>query len=331
MSHRKDTDYLAISTRIHAMETRMLTRDRMERMIDAKDNADALKVLEECGYPDVSRAGGQGLEDVLSAARSAVFADIRSAVPDGTLVEVFQLKYDYHNAKVLIKSAAVGADAGKLLSGAGRVPAAVLSECFLENRLSSLPKALGAGIAEAADVLARTGDPQLADFVLDKAYYAEFIGEAKAAGSPFLAGYAALSVDCANLKSLVRAFRMKKDEAFIARALIEGGSVKSIYILGALTDPEASLELFANTALSPAVEQAKAAVVGGKITAFEKTCGEVLSAYMSDAKLAPFGEKPLIGYLCAVEAEIDSIRVVMMGQYAGIPAELTRQRLREGV
>ena len=33
MSQKRDTDYLAVSTRIHAMENRMLTRERMERMI----------------------------------------------------------------------------------------------------------------------------------------------------------------------------------------------------------------------------------------------------------------------------------------------------------
>lgn len=54
MSHIKDTDYLGISTRIHAMENRMLTRERMDRMIEARDDAEALKVLSECGY-----AGGE--------------------------------------------------------------------------------------------------------------------------------------------------------------------------------------------------------------------------------------------------------------------------------
>ena len=32
----KDTDYLSISTRVRAMENRLLTRERMERMIDAR-------------------------------------------------------------------------------------------------------------------------------------------------------------------------------------------------------------------------------------------------------------------------------------------------------
>ena len=38
MSHRKDTDYLAISARIRAMENRLLTRERLDRIIEARDD-----------------------------------------------------------------------------------------------------------------------------------------------------------------------------------------------------------------------------------------------------------------------------------------------------
>ena len=55
MSQKRDTDYLAVSTRIHAMENRMLTRERMERMIDAKDSGEAAKVLSECGYGELTQ------------------------------------------------------------------------------------------------------------------------------------------------------------------------------------------------------------------------------------------------------------------------------------
>ena len=50
MSRRKDTDYLMISARVRAMENRLLTRERLDRMIDARDDGEARKVLSECGY-----------------------------------------------------------------------------------------------------------------------------------------------------------------------------------------------------------------------------------------------------------------------------------------
>ena len=50
MSRKKEFDYLSISARIHAMETRMLNTERLDRMIDARDVSEAAKVLAECGY-----------------------------------------------------------------------------------------------------------------------------------------------------------------------------------------------------------------------------------------------------------------------------------------
>lgn len=327
----KDTDYLYLSAYIHAKENSIIGKDRIERMLEARSAEEALKVMEDAGWRIPDNCTAQDMERVLSERRDAAFGDMGALAPNAALVDAFRIKYDYHNAKVLVKAAAVESDAGRLLSGAGRISPEKLNECFLEGDLGSLPKTLGDAINAASDVLARTGDPQLADIALDRAYYDEFAAEAESSGSSFFEGYAALSVDCANLKSLVRAFRMKKDDDFIGRIIIDGGSVKSIYILDKITDPEAVVELYANTALRPAAEQARDVLAGGSVTAFEKTCDEILNRYMSESKLAAFGEKPLIGYLSAIEAEINSVRIVMNGHYAGIPAELTRQRLREGV
>ena len=99
MSHQKDTDYLSISARIRAMENRLLTRERMDRMIEARDTGEAMKVLTECGYPDSG-----SLESALAQVRAETVRDLEGAVPDRRLVEIFQLKYDYHNATAILKA-----------------------------------------------------------------------------------------------------------------------------------------------------------------------------------------------------------------------------------
>ena len=42
----KDVDYLALSARVRAMENRLLTQERLDRMIDARDPAEEAKVLD---------------------------------------------------------------------------------------------------------------------------------------------------------------------------------------------------------------------------------------------------------------------------------------------
>ena len=57
MSKIRDTDYLTLSTRVRAMETRLVTRERMERMLDARTDDEAAKVLTECGYEELPALG----------------------------------------------------------------------------------------------------------------------------------------------------------------------------------------------------------------------------------------------------------------------------------
>lgn len=325
----KDTEYLYLSAYVHAKESSLVGKDSIERMIDSPSPEHALKILADAGWRIPENCGAKTLESILSARRDEVFADMGSLAPNKAMVDVFRIRYDYHNAKAVIKASALGLSAENILSGAGRIAPGELRDCFLQERLNSLPETLGKAMAEAADVLARTGDPQKAEFVLDKAYYAELIAEAEASKSEFILGWARLSIDGANLKTLVRALRMKKDYDFIASAVIDGGNVKSMYILSSLANPESAVELFAPTPYSVAVDEAKSAVNGGALSVLEKLCDDVLASYMAGGKLSAFGEKPLISYLCAVETEINAVRIVMAGQYAQLPAQVTRRRLRE--
>ena len=50
MAKIKDTDYLFSTAWVRSVEKNMLTRERAEKMIDAKSTEDSLKVLDDIGY-----------------------------------------------------------------------------------------------------------------------------------------------------------------------------------------------------------------------------------------------------------------------------------------
>ena len=64
------------------MENRLLNRERIERMISAPSEDEALKVLDECGYD--STAGGS-VESRLAGARAALLDEVQAAVPEPRL------------------------------------------------------------------------------------------------------------------------------------------------------------------------------------------------------------------------------------------------------
>jgi len=326
MSHRKDTDYLAISARIRAMENRLLTRERLDRVIEARDDQEARKVLAECGYPD---GAGVGLEQVLAQVREETVKELSSALPGEPGLEMFKLKYDYHNAKTILKAQAMGVDGARLLLKGGRYDPAVLLEQWQQEQLSGCSDSFRRAMEGAADLLKETKDPQQADLMLDRAMYAEMSELAKKQNSAYLAGYVRLLVDAANLRTAVRVCRMEQEDEFLRAVLLEGGNVSVQAIASARGDGLA--ELFQSGALAQAARLGAGLLKpgSGALTAFEKACDDAVTKYLAASRMVPFGEQVVIGYLYAKEAELTAVRTIFAGRAAGLDGDTIRRRLRE--
>ena len=305
------------------MENRLLTRERMDRMIDARDTSEAMKVLGECGYGE-----GASLDAVLAQARADTFRDMEAAAPDHRLVEIFQLKYDYHNAKAILKAQAMGVPAERLLLPGGRYDGKELLEGWQREDLRGCSETFRKAMDRAKAALAESRDPQQADVILDRACYEEMARLARELESDFLMGYVRLSVDVANLRTAVRVHRMGKEGDFLRQVLLPGGSVSEQTVAAARG--EALGEVFRSGPLAQAAELgAKLTQPGsGALTAFEKACDDAVTAYLSAARRVPFGEQTVVGYLYARELELTAIRTIFAGRAAGLDGDTIRSRLR---
>ena len=320
--------YLCLSAMLRAREPKLLNAEKASRMLDASTFEEAAKLLTDCGYDDMSQLRSAEIEQALSDHRKEIFDEIERLSPDKVIPELFRMKYDYHNAKVILKAEAMETESDHLFSDAGRISPAQLKTLYHEEKYSSMPGSLGKAIEEAASVLARTSNPQQADFVLDKAYFAEFTEAAKQSGNSFLQGYGKLLIDAANLKSTVRTMRMGKDRDFLRDALIPGGNVSTDRLLSS-SDKEALASLFTCSELEKAATLAGDALDGGTLTAFERACDNAVNTYLGKAKLVSFGSEPMTAYLAAVENEITAVRMILTGRLAGVKSEAIRERLRD--
>ncbi len=321
MAKIRNEDFLFTTGRIRSLERELLGRERMERMIDARTNEDALKILYDCGYQEVLSAE-PSLEDALSRFRRELYGSLESYLPVPAVLDVFRLKYDFHNIKTAIKAAARDYDASRLYIDAGTVPIKVLLLSVPDGKSPAVPSEMNAAIASAADTLARTGDPQLVDFELDRAMFASQAKVARETGSEFLAGYVKLSADAANLRALSRARRMGRGRDLLRFALSDEGSVAPEKLLDASED---ALPALYSGLLSPA---ASAAAAGAEMSSVDRLCDDALVAYIREAKLVTFGEQPAAAYVAAREFEMTQIRIIMAGRSSGLSPEAIRERLR---
>lgn len=328
MKQIKDIDYIFLSTRVKAMERGLLTKERIDRMLDAHTTEEAAKVLTECGYSEMDEVTASELERVLAEQQQKVMADLSSGAPDKNIVDIFKLRYDYHNAKVLVKSEALGVQQDRLLQGGGRYDPETLAADYRREDMHACSDLFRRGVSRAREVLGSTGDPQQADFILDRAYFEELSAMAEATGSKFLRDYAALSIDVANLRSCVRASRLNKGPDFLSQVLVPGGTVSVRSLSAARGEELGNLFHLGSLAEAAAEGAAKSAPGSGPLTEFERLCDNAVMDFLSDGRRVPFGVEPIAGYLFAREAETTAIRIILSGRMAGLDSGTIRQRLR---
>ena len=181
---------------------------------------------------------------------------------------------------------------------------------------------------DAERVLAETGDARRSDLLVDAACFARQLELARSSGCQILADYVRALIDGANLKSLVRTLRLKKDAAFLRELLLPGGTVSPERIVQHGFSSSAA-ELFAGSALAQAAQAAEAAAAGGSLTELERLCDNAALNVIGRARRVPFGVEVPVGYVAARENELMSVRLVITGLLAGIPADQIRERLRE--
>ncbi len=323
----KREDYLFLSAALRAREPRMLSRDRAERMLDAPSFAECAKMLTDCGYEDMSGMNAAEIDRALSRSRAEIFRELALQPPARALVDFFRVKYDYHNAKVVLKAEATGSEPLPMMSESGRLAPEELLSAYREERSGDMPERLAKAMAEGKEILARTANPQLADFTMDRACFEELAAIAEGTGSEFLKDYVAVMADSTNLKSAVRTIRMGKTADFLRLALVPGGRVDAERFAAA--GGEGLPALFNGSILAEAASLGAAAAEGGSMTDFERACDNAVMAFLRTAKLVSFGEEPVAAYLAAVENETTAVRMILTGMLAGIAPQTIRERLRD--
>ncbi len=325
----QDIDYLYSTARLRSLERGLLSHDRMDRMCDAKNLEDAVKVLAECGYDDTVPVNPGQVDELLAEARNELFKLVESIAPDLDIVDVFKVKYDYHNVKTFLKGEHGGENYQALFIPCGRVPVEVLCENLRENSYKDFSSSLRRAAEEAKEVLGRTNDPQLADFVLDNACYKEMLALAQQTNSKFLVGYVKLLIDSANLRAVVRSRRMGKDADFLRLCLIPDGTISPAALISEM-NPDAFEALYNSSPLAAAGVTGAAVLRGeARLTSVDLKCDDALTEYLKKAKYVAFGEQPLIAFLVAKENEFTAVRTIMAGRFAGLSPDMIKERLRD--
>ena len=209
--------FTQVIPRLRVLETRLLDKAKIDRMIDGDSANEALKVLQESEYAGVM-TGVKRPEDyemVLARELKRVYELMYDASPVKSLVDIMGIKYDYHNIKVILKGMFLQKDFSHMLIPVGMMDVQTLKHSIENNNLGDLNETMKEGIIKAKEVFEETKDPQVIDIILDNTMFKEMREIAKQIDDKFVDKYVKVTIDSTNIKTLLRVKKQKKDKDFL--------------------------------------------------------------------------------------------------------------------
>ena len=323
-------DYGQSVVTIRVLEKRLLTKNRIERMIESETCEEVLKLLSETEYSQdmTDIQNSRDYEKILKRETERVFSLVRNMSKNKKVVDILSLKYDYHNLKVLIKSKVFEKDNTNLLMNAGTIDITKF-KTKSETQSLDLPEEILEAIAEIKKEENLT--PQKIDIIVEKYYFKNLVNLSKKIDVKVITDYVKGLIDFQNIITLFRVQKQNRDAKFLDSVIFEGGTISKDKIVASLNDSsETILNKFKKEKLGPyLVKGVEVFNETKRLSEFEKISDNYLMKLNKESKYIVFGPEPLFTYLVAKEREINAIRLIMVSKINNISSEKIRERLRD--
>ncbi|MEW9096214.1 MAG: V-type ATP synthase subunit C [Clostridiaceae bacterium] len=320
-------------SRIRVLETKLLDKAKLDRMIDSSSAEDALKILGETEYSNYMSniRRPEDYEELLSGELIRLYQLMYSLSPVKELIDIMSIKYDYHNLKVMIKGKILNKDLSHLLIPVGLINLNKLKQAFDNENFKELTDYMIQGIEKVNKSFEEDKDPQKIDIVLDSFMYKEMLYRANEIEDKFLSDYFKVIIDLTNIKTLLRVKKQNKGRRFMEEVLIEGGTILKKDLISYENE---SIDGIANKlSYTPYEKILRLGLenygTNGNMSYFEKLTDNYIMDYIKKAKYVSFGIEPLLGYIMAKESEIKTVRIIMVGKLNNVAPEVIRERLRD--
>ena len=323
-------DYGQSVVTIRVLEKRLLTKNRLERMIESETCEEVLKLLSETEYSQdmTDIQNSRDYEKILKRETERVFSLVRNMSKNKEVVDILSLKYDYHNLKVLIKSKVFEKDNTNLLMNAGTIDITKF-KTKSETQSLDLPEEILEAIVEIKKEENLT--PQKIDIIVEKYYFKNLVNLSKKIDVKVITDYVKGLIDFQNIITLFRVQKQNRDAKFLDSVIFEGGTISKDKIVASLNDSsETILNKFKKEKLGPyLVKGVEVFNETKRLSEFEKISDNYLMELNKESKYIVFGPEPLFTYLVAKEREINAIRLIMVSKINNISSEKIRERLRD--
>ncbi len=319
----KNPDYAYATGRIRGLETYLLKEADFSRLKEVERVGESLEILSKIFPYSESLMRVKKEEDFeigLEEETRRTYLDLRSFCPEPDLVDLFCLRYDFHNLKVLLKTHLhPGPSSENLLSSAGTQNVGTLKKAIFKKDFFDLSLDFKNLLKKIFPLVEDNPRPQFIDSLLDKELFQWIfrgLGEFK---DHFLTELRRSLIDSFNIKTFLRIkFWGEKEEEFYEEVLLEGGGIANSKFLKLSPQPvEALIDKLDNGNYKEAAREALGEWEEKKsLFTLDHFFEEYLLNWTKNGFYITFGREPLINYIFLKEREIRILRSILRRKLA---------------
>ncbi|PXW91828.1 V/A-type H+-transporting ATPase subunit C [Streptohalobacillus salinus] len=329
----QDTQYKGVNTLLRVYETQLLTREDYEKMLRAENLSEALEALKSTEYliDEQELLEHKTFDGFLMQRLKNLYEELYSVTPDSEVVQIYTLRYTYHNLKVLLKQKFTDQDLEHLLIHIGKYPVSTLRHLVNTGQSDELNPIMIEGVTGAIEDFETYGRLETADVFMDTYYYKHMRAITDRLNNATITKMADAMIDLDNLSTVVRSINQNKSRSFLHTVLSSSGTIPKKALIDAADDGAINVlnSLYLDKTYSKRLE---AVVVESKDNinpmVLDKVIDEIVDDLMEEAKYQAFGPMPVMAFMFAIEKEVTNIRLILVGKDNQIDEDIIRERMR---
>ncbi|MCH5156454.1 MAG: V-type ATPase subunit [Clostridiales bacterium] len=240
-----NSDQLYANGRIAVLSTKLLGADKYQRLSDSKSLIEAVRVLQESGYGNgVTLSNPNEYEQLLKNELDNAISELKELCYDKNAVKYMLCKYDYINAKLLMKGKYMREDFTAYCFDNASYDKHAMQQAFLNDSYVDYGKFM-ARACDQIDAEYANGNrsPQVVDKLLDQACFDEMRKYAKRSSSRVVYKLYDWFTNTSNLMLIYRLKKAGYSKEEYEKWIVDGASLKRATLLNVWDNESSAMDL----------------------------------------------------------------------------------------
>ena len=315
--------------RLSSLETGLLDQQAVRRMAEGSLE-DAMRTLQDIHYGGIPDATSADIERMIDNVRVQTAQEIREISPKPAITDLFLLRTDIQNLKVLIKARLLNDPEAETEAG-GLFDPETLRKMVSDQNYRDLPETIADALDELERDLKSEVEPQKISVTLDRAYLSYAKKTAEKEKDSFAINYFKALCDFDNMITFLRmrAMGAPREDLKDVALPVGGIRIEDLYAAYELSYDSMKSVLTESVARDPLEKGLAEMQVTGSIGALERERDNYLLSLVKNHKYDALTMYPVYGYYFAREREAKAVRLILTVKRNGLDDSVIQERLCE--